>query len=112
MLGELPRIIAAFVSAKNGFDSQMFVECFTAEAIVYDEGQELQGHAAIKKWIENSNAKYQDTISAIDLVEQEGETVLTANVAGNFPGSPVSLDFHFRILDGRISRLQILPSEE
>ncbi|CVK18000.1 hypothetical protein [Sporomusa sphaeroides] len=37
------------------------------------------------------------------LVPLSDETVLTAQVAGNFVGSPVSLDFHFAIQAGKLA---------
>lgn len=107
MTSKLSPLIAAFVAAKNAYDSDAFTACFTENAVVHDEGQEIVGPAAIKKWIETSNAKYQDTLTVLGLAERNNETILTAEVAGNFEGSPVSLDFHFTIRDGKISRLAI-----
>jgi hypothetical protein len=107
MTTKLPSVIDAFVQAKNDFDSNAFAACFADHAVVQDEGQEMLGTAAIKKWIEASNAKYQDTLVATGLVERNDETVLTAQVSGSFEGSPVSLDFHFTIDNGKISKLSI-----
>ena len=104
---KLPTIIAEFLKAKNGYDSTAFVACFTYDAVVYDEGGEMHGTTAIKKWIEASNEKYQDTITAEKIVEHDNETVLTGLVSGNFDGSPVLLDFHLTIRDGKISLLRI-----
>ena len=107
MTDKLPPLIAAFVEAKNAYDSNAFAACFAADAVVHDEGREMVGPAAIKEWIETSNAKYQDTLTVLSVAEFNNETVLTAQVAGDFEGSPVSLDFHFVIQDGKISRLAI-----
>jgi ketosteroid isomerase-like protein len=104
---KIPAIIAEFLKAKNSYDSTAFVACFTDDAVVQDEGREMHGTAAIKKWIENSHAKYQDTVTAKGLVVCNNETVLTAQVSGNFTGSPVLLDFHFTIKDGKIIMLSI-----
>lgn len=104
---KLPPIIDAFLKAKNDYDSFAFVECFADDAIVQDEGREMRGKAIVKKWIEDSNAKYQDTVTAQGLVERDNETVLTAQVSGYFEGSPVLLDFHFIINEGKIIRLSI-----
>lgn len=104
---QLPSLLAEFVQAKNAYDSNAFVACFAEQAIVHDEGQEMRGTAAIKNWIEASNKKYQDTLTVTGLVERGSETVLTAQVSGNFEGSPVSLDFHFTINDGKITLLNI-----
>jgi hypothetical protein len=109
---KLPSVIDAFLQAKNAYDSTAFVACFSDQAVVHDEGKEMHGTAAIKKWIEDSNAKYQDIVIAMDLVERDNETVLTAQVSGNFEGSPVLLDFHFTVSEGKISQLSIRPTGE
>jgi len=107
MLIKLPQIIAAFVQAKNDHDSDAVIVCFASNAVVLDEGQEIRGTTDIKKWIDTTSEKYQDTLEATDLVEQGKEIVLTAQVSGNFEGSPVSLDFHFTITNDKITRLSI-----
>ncbi len=40
-------------------------------------------------------------------MESGKETILTVTLAGNFPGSPVSLDFCFTIQAGKIAGLRI-----
>lgn len=107
MLIKLPQLIATFVQAKNAHNSNAVIACFADNAIVHDEGQEICGTAAIKKWIDASIEKYQDTLDATNLVVQEKETVLTAQVSGTFDGSPIPLDFHFTINDGKITMLSI-----
>lgn len=109
---KLPPVIDAFLQAKNSCDSTAFAACFADHAVVQDEGKELRGTVAIKNWIEASNAKYQDTVTAQGLDERGGETVLTAQVSGNFEGSPVLLDFHFTVSEDKISRLSIRTTGE
>lgn len=104
---KLPPVVDAFLQAKNDHDSTAFVACFADQAVVWDEGREMRGTAAIKQWIENSNAKYHITVTAEKLAECDNETVLTAQVSGNFDGSPVLLDYHFTISEGKISQLSI-----
>jgi len=108
MMIKLPSIIEAFVHGKNNHDSEAVVACFTNDAVVHDEGQEFRGTAAIKKWLDASIAKYKFTLTAKKLVDFDKETVLTAEVSGDFEGSPVPLDFHFTIREGKIDRLSIL----
>jgi ketosteroid isomerase-like protein len=96
---KIPSIIAAFVKAQNDRDSSAVVACFTDEAVVHDEGQERRGLVAIKEWSDKSFQKFQYSLEPRDLTEEIEKTVLTATVTGNFPGSPVSLDFKF-VLDG------------
>ena len=103
----LPPLLAAFIQAKNDRNTQAVVACFTEDALVHDEGKDRHGLAAIRQWSDEGFAKFQYTIEPTGLVETDGKSVLTANVAGNFPGSPVSLDFHFTVKDGKIATLVI-----
>lgn len=109
---KLPSLLEKFIQAKNADDSIAFVDCFAEQAVVLDEGKEIRGKAAIQNWTEASNKKYQDTLTVTKLVEDNHETVLTALVAGNFEGSPVSLDFHFSLKEDKIDRLSILLAGE
>ncbi|QJW47709.1 nuclear transport factor 2 family protein [bacterium BFN5] len=109
---KLPLLLDRFIQTKNAYDSKAFVACFAEQAVVLDEGKEIRGTAAIQSWFETSNEKYQDTLTVTKLVEHNHETVLTALVAGNFEGSPVSLDFYFSIKEDKIDRLRILLAGE
>lgn len=104
---KLPSIIEAFVHGKNNHDSEAVVACFTNDAVVHDEGKEFRGTAAIKKWLDASIAKYKVTLTAKKIVDIEEETILTAEVSGDFEGSPIPLDFHFSIREGKFDRLSI-----
>ena len=99
--------IATFVKAKNDRDTTAVVTCFADDAVVHDEGQEMRGLVAIKEWSEKSFRKYQYTIEPTNLREEGDKTVLTATLTGNFPGSPVSLDFNFTIRGDKIIALLI-----
>ena len=99
--------IAAFVKAKNNRDTSAVVTCFADDAVVHDEGQEMRGSVAVKEWSEKSFRKYQYTIEPTDLTEEDDKTVLTATLTGNFPGSPLSLDFNFTIQGDKIIALLI-----
>lgn len=104
---KLPPVIEAYIQGKNKHDSGAMLACFAEDAIVQDEGQELHGPAAIKKWLDETNAKYRVTVTPNHLVNSAHAFVLTAQVAGSFAGSPVSLDYHFIISQDKISRLSI-----
>jgi hypothetical protein len=46
-------------------------------------------------------------LEVIQFVSRDNEVVLTAQVSGNFEGSPIPLDYHFIINDGKINMLSI-----
>lgn len=104
---KLPQLLEDFVQAKNEHNGEAVIRCFAEDAVVHDEGEDICGIVAIKKWIDTTTEEYQDTLEVTDLVEKENETVITAQVSGTFEGSPIPLDFHFKIDDSKITRLSI-----
>ncbi|MDF2503978.1 nuclear transport factor 2 family protein [Clostridium sp.] len=109
---KLPKTIDTFIKSKNEHDSHTFISCFTDNAVVQDEGQNICGTKAIKEWNEKTTAQFNDTLEAVKLVERDENIILTATVSGNFDGSPVDLDFYFNLSNGKISSLKILVTEE
>jgi len=80
---------------------------FAPDALVTDEEHEYRGPAAINGWFETVNAKYKPSVEATDLADDRGEIVVTTQVSGTFPGSPIQLHYHFTLKDGRIAALSI-----
>jgi ketosteroid isomerase-like protein len=104
---KIPSIIGAFIKASNEHDSNAVVACFADHAVVHDEAKEMRGATAIKEWSDQTSEKYQFTIEPTALVEGDQEIILTATVSGNFPGSPISLDFEFTVKNNQIVTLTI-----
>jgi hypothetical protein len=104
---DLPDLLVAYFAAENGSDTEALGACFADHAVVRDEGQTIEGVAAIKQWMENAKKKYQHTVEPIEVVKRDGKTVVIAKVAGDFPNSPVSLDHIFGIEGDRIASLEI-----
>ena len=105
---KLPPLIAALNRAQNEQNAEAVAACFTDDAVVHDEPEEvvLKGRAAIKEWA----AGIAQTKLAFDPVELRlvgDETVLTCRVSGDFPGSPISFDNHFQFAGSLIQRLVI-----
>jgi hypothetical protein len=44
---KLPKIIAAYVQAQNAHDAKAMLACFSASAVVHDEGEKHSGKKAI-----------------------------------------------------------------
>ncbi|WP_343686396.1 nuclear transport factor 2 family protein [Chryseobacterium gleum] len=101
----LPNVIAKLIKAQNNFDSAAYVQCFTETAIVFDEGKTHQGKTEIEKWIDKSNKEYKATMEPLDYNEREN--ILSAEISGSFPGSPIILKFHFEIIDEKIQQLKV-----
>jgi hypothetical protein len=102
---QLPNIISELVKTQNEFDSAAYANCFAEDAQVFDEGKTHNGKAEIEKWIDKSNTDYKATMEPVDYDEKED--ILSAKIAGSFPGSPLTLKFHFKIADGKIQNLKV-----
>ena len=102
---DLPKVIADLVAAQNNFDSAAYVKCFSDNAVVRDEGEIHNGKKEIKAWIADSNERYRATIKPVGYEEHETESILKAETSGNFPGSPIVLNYHLVINDGLIQSL-------
>lgn len=103
----LPTIIEEYYQAKNRHDTAAMLACFAEHAVVHDEGEELHGTAAIADWIEETTSRYRVTVEATHIKQENGETVVTAQVAGNFDGSPIELHYHFVVENDKIAALAI-----
>jgi len=104
----LPKPIAAYFIADE-VDGEAVSQCFTANAVVKDEGHTHKGRGAIKEWKTDASAKYEYTCEPIACEEKDGKTVVTCHLVGNFPGSPVDLRFLFKLEGDKIASLEIIP---
>jgi len=105
---KLPEPIAAYFNADQR-DGEAVARSFTEQAVVEDEGRVHSGHAAIKAWKTAASSKYSYTSEPFAQERKDGRTVVKTRLTGNFPGSPVDLQFAFRLERGKIAHLQIAP---
>jgi SnoaL-like domain len=103
---ELPPAIAAFFQAHNTGQTEGFNDLFTGDALVRDEGHEYRG-AAIKGWIDAAIAKYRPNAEVTDLAQVGEKTIVTVQVSGTFPGSPIQLRYNFTVKNSKIAALAI-----
>jgi ketosteroid isomerase-like protein len=95
MAMKLPRIINAYIEVSNAHDVKSILACFSDDAVVRDEGEMLRGKEAIEGWIARTIEKYKFQLKPLSIQEQKSEVVVAIEVSGTFPGSPVTLDYHF-----------------
>ncbi|MDQ0782181.1 nuclear transport factor 2 family protein [Chryseobacterium sp. W4I1] len=101
----LPNIVSKLVKAQNEFDSHAYADCFTETAVVHDEGKTHKGKTEIQNWIDTANKEYKASMKPLGY--NETGHVLSAEISGNFPGSPVILKYHFEFSEGLIESLKI-----
>jgi hypothetical protein len=100
----LPQAIETYVRAENAGDAEAISECFAPYATVRDADDYYEGRPAIKSW-KTKSRDHQLTPLAIST--SDGIATLKARLSGKFPGSPVTANFHFAIVDDQIASLQI-----
>jgi hypothetical protein len=104
----LPEPIAAYFDADRQ-DAQAVARCFTKDGLVLDEGKTHTGLAAIEAWKADSTSRYIYAATPHTLEKQDRAYVVTAKVAGSFPGSPVDLRYSFTLERGKVATLEIAP---
>jgi hypothetical protein len=104
----LPVPVAIYLAAENQGHTEIVAQCFAANAVVRDEGRTIEGVAAIKRWEAETRKKYQHTIEPLVSAEKDGKTIVTNRLTGNFPGSPIELEFVFTLEGDQIASLEIL----
>ncbi|MEJ2884403.1 nuclear transport factor 2 family protein [Pedobacter sp. GR22-6] len=103
----LPKIVADLVQTQNSFDSIAYANCFSETAVVFDEGKTHIGKTEIEHWIADANERYKATMKPLSFEEKETESILKAEISGNFDGSPIALSYHLEIADDLINSLKI-----
>jgi hypothetical protein len=103
----LPLPVDLYVKAENSGDVEALSECFASDATVRDESRTYEGLAAIKEWKAETKKKYNHSVAPLEIAHRDGKTVLKAKLSGNFPGSPVTLEFSFVVEEGKIALLEI-----
>jgi len=104
---ELPKVVERFIETQHSHDSKAFADCFAETAIVHDEGKTHTGKEEIKQWIKHSMEAYDSNLEPLNYEETGSKGVLTANVSGTFPGSPIVLKFNFGFKDSLINSLMV-----
>jgi hypothetical protein len=104
---DLPTPIAEYFAAENTRDPDALARCFVADGVVRDEGGRFNGTTAIRDWNAAAREKYHHTVTPLSAVDRDGATIVAGRVAGDFPGSPVTLDHIFRLKGDKIASLEI-----
>lgn len=103
----LPDAIARYFDASNGATTVGLDDCFTDDAIVHDEKRTHRGHAEIRAWKHAARSTFDYSVEPVTATRDGHRLTVTAEVVGNFPGSPVTLDHAFELQGDRIRSLTI-----
>ena len=103
----LPPVIQRYVDASNAHDVKSILACFEDDAVVRDENETRHGKIEIERWASETTDKYKFHFEPLSVGDRNNETVVTMEVSGSFPGSPIALDYHFIVTNEKISSLFI-----
>lgn len=103
----LPPVIQSYIAASNAHDVKAIMDCFAADAVVRDENATRHGKIEIRRWATETIQKYKFQFKPLSADERDAETILSVEVSGSFPGSPVALEYHFTIANDKIQSLTI-----
>ena len=104
---KLPSIIADLLTAQEKYDSNAFSECFSDDAVVFDEGKTYRGKKEVRQWNEMTNTKYKTKYEPLEVTTKGDKIILTAKISGTFSGSPAIIKYHFETKNGKITSLHI-----
>ena len=90
MAAAIPPVIASYFAAQNKHDTSAMLACFSADAVVTDEGRDRRVHTEVLK-----GGGTPTTWTA------------TVRLTGTFPGSPIEVPYRFSLKGGKIASLQI-----
>lgn len=105
MSNEMPAAVDAYFAAKTRNDVEGMLTAFIEDAAVEDEEQTMRGKDAIRNWIVETNSKYKYTVEVIQVTQSGVDTKVRCRLTGDFPGSPVDVDYKFVLRDGKIASL-------
>ncbi len=103
----LPPIIQSYIDASNAHDVESILGCFADDAVVRDENSTMRGKIDIERWITNTIENYKFQFKALTAEERDNGTIVVMQISGTFPGSPITLDYHFALANEKITRLII-----
>lgn len=104
---QLAEPIEHYFNISNGTDPAGLELCFAADAQVLDEGGQHQGHAAIAAWFLDTRQKYAFQAKPLSHTANNQHQIVVAEVTGNFPGSPIQLNYSFLLQANKIQFLEI-----
>jgi hypothetical protein len=103
----LPRITQKYIDTSNTHNVKAILACFADNATVRDENATMHGKIDIERWIATTIDKYKFLFKPLSSQERDDDTVVRIEVSGTFPGSPISLDYHFAVANNKIAALTI-----
>jgi hypothetical protein len=101
--------IREYLAGSNAGDARAVAAAFAVDGTVHDEGGTYVGHDAILAWAESTIRRYHMQSEPLSAVESGGTTMVIIRLTGGFPGSPLQLRYEFKLGEGGIQFLEVIP---
>ncbi|MDF2591157.1 MAG: nuclear transport factor 2 family protein [Clostridia bacterium] len=112
MIKKIEQPIQTYFTSTSDSDKRAFLSIFSEDAVVFDEGREFRGLTKITEWSEQYHFASKLKLEVINIREESPQTIITAKVDGDFDKTglpdPLLLDFHFTVVNEKVTRLEIL----
>ncbi len=102
-----PQAIADLITAQDKFDSKAYADCFSISGKLIDEGKECIGRQEISAQVARSNEAYTTVMKPISYEGSAENGILTTEVSGSFPSSPLIFIYYFEYDGDLIQSLTI-----
>ncbi|MDX2036436.1 MAG: nuclear transport factor 2 family protein [Isosphaeraceae bacterium] len=107
MTPRLPYPLEDYFKDANARDVATMLSRFTNDSIVVDEGRRHRGLVEIHEWMRQTIEEYAFQVDPIESSQRGSDTLVTTSVSGRFPGSPITLQYAFRVENRKITALEI-----
>lgn len=103
----LPKPIADYIEANARLDVDGMLKPFAADAVLFDVGRRLEGHAELRTLFEDEVVAVKAIFTPDDAREENGQVVVEGPAHGDFKGSPIRFTYAFTLESGAIKTLEI-----
>lgn len=101
-------LIETYFDLAGGNDIEAYVALFATDTVVHDDGTTRHGLDEVRAWRQEVPC-VDYRVESVSPGPGSGAWTARTEISGDFPGSPVTLDFAFEIAGGLIQRLDIAP---
>jgi hypothetical protein len=109
---DCPEAVRAYLTLTNGDDHESALVTFAENAEVTDDGHTYRGASEISSWLTKTSSEFTYKTTPLTAHNNDDQTTVTCKVEGNFPGSPITLDYHFQLNEtNQITNLKIAVHE-
>src|ERR1700693_2202318 len=104
---DVPEPVAAYLAAEEAKDVDALSRCFTEDGTVHDEGRDYRGRSSIRQWKQEVDTKYRYVLQTVNIQTQGDKVNVRIRLTGQVPGSPIELDYIFKLFNDKIASLEI-----